>query len=404
MCKPGHYSKLGEADCKPCPAGSYCVGGVEAATDPKPCPDGYYSSDGQIKCTKCPSGYICKQTLKTTAGIMKCPPGYIAKNGVTCEICPKGFMCPFPEFESIGCGPGTYAPQEGMSFCAPCPHGHSCSDPKAEAVACPNGKYAYLYDAQCESCPAHHACTGYLKIDCPLNFFSASPFSTCTPCTNGRTCMMNSPQLCKDGEYAIANSFICRKCPAGHSCKAGLATPCNSGFYAPYEGLIDCRNCPEGTFSLRGSTTCENCPGGHQCPGGGQPVACLPGQYSVLGDRSCKTEPGFVFPPYAERERPAVYFAPKGMYAELKAGQIAVLSCPAGTYSAVQGASDSKVCINCPEGFYCPEGTGNPIFYMCPQGHYCGAKSELPTPCPADTYSTTRGGRNIESCRSCPLG
>ena len=348
MCEPGHYSKLGEADCKPCPAGSYCVGGQEAASDPKPCLNGYYSSDGQIKCTKCPSGYICK--VKTTAGIMKCPPGYIAKNGVTCEICPKGRMCPFPEFESIPCPTGTYAPQEGMSFCAPCPHGHSCT-PAAEATACLEGKYAYLYDGACIACPDHHACTGYLKIDCPLNFYSGGSSSTCTPCTDRHTCMMKPPQPCKDGEYAIANSFICRKCPAGHYCKVGEAFPCDSGSYAPYEGLAECLKCPEGTFSLRGSTTCENCPGGHQCPDGKQPVPCLPGQYSVLGDRSCHKELGFVFPPYAEREKPAVYFAPKGMYTKAIGEQIAVFSCPAGTYGAVQGASKSEVYINCPEGF-----------------------------------------------------
>jgi hypothetical protein len=414
MCEPGYYSKPGEVDCKPCPAGYYCVGGVEADKDPQECDNGYYSDYAQIKCTKCPVGFICKETLKTIAGVIRCPPGYYIKDPTTCEICPKGHMCPFPQFgEPEPCGPGTYAPQKGMAFCAPCPHGHSCEDPTEEAKPCPEGKYAYLYDGYCQICPEGNACTGYLKLDCPLNFYADAGASECTKCPDANTCMRGPPQVCADGEYAVTNTYLCRKCPAGYSCKAGVAIACAAGKYAPHEGVTECLDCPEGTFSVPytnkdrtiGATTCENCPGGYECPGRGASVPCLPGQYSIPGDEKChKGILGFVYPPYAEHPRTAHYLSPRGMYTKDIGEQVAVMNCPAGTYTAVQGSGAETDCNGCPEGFYCPEGTGNPILYMCPQGYYCEAKSKLPTPCPADTYSMTRGGRNIASCRTCPLG
>lgn len=317
-------------------------------------------------------------------------------------------MCPFPEFEPILCTVGTYAPQEAMSFCAPCPHGYSCSSTSVVAALCPSGTYSYLYETTCKSCPRDHACTGMLKLDCPLNFYADPGSKICIPCPHGSTCMKSGPTKCLDGQYAVANSYLCRKCPFGNRCTAGIPYPCDQGTYAPVEGLSQCQTCPTGTYSLENSTTCENCPGGHRCPGGKAPIPCLPGQYSVLGDADChRGIPGFVYPPYADHPSTAIFLAPKGMYSKSEGPanvQIGVYKCPAGSYSAHPGATVDTLCIPCPEGFYCPEGTGNPIFYMCPQGHYCPVSSKLPTPCPKDSYSLTRGGRTPGSCRPCPLG
>ena len=46
-------------------------------------------------------------------------------------------------------------------------------------------------------------------------------------------------------------------------------------------------------------------------------------------------------------------------------------------------------CDPCPEGYYCPLGTGNPI--ICPRGFYCPQNSSAPTPCPVGRYGNNTG-------------
>lgn len=44
----------------------------------------------------------------------------------------------------------------------------------------------------------------------------------------------------------------------------------------------------------------------------------------------------------------------------------------------------SSSALECPAGFYCPEGSGTPT--TCPSGTYCPTGSAAPTPCPSGSY------------------
>jgi len=60
--------------------------------------------------------------------------------------------------------------------------------------------------------------------------------------------------------------------------------------------------------------------------------------------------------------------------------------CPAGTYSAVMGATSSATCSACTAGGYCPAG------------------SSAVTSCPAGTYSAVMGATSSSTCSACIAG
>lgn len=58
----------------------------------------------------------------------------------------------------------------------------------------------------------------------------------------------------------------------------------------------------------------------------------------------------------------------------------------------------------CPERFFCPEGTANPV--TCPAGYFCPVFTGDITrfPCPAGTFSSTPGLASAGECEVCPAG
>ena len=76
--------------------------------------------------------------------------------------------------------------------------------------------------------------------------------------------------------------------------------------------------------------------------------------------------------------------------------------CPAGTYTATTQTKDISGCLNCTVGFYCLEGTANPI--DCPRGYYCPPKSDTPLPCPLGTYGNQTNLQYKENCTLCTPG
>ena len=76
--------------------------------------------------------------------------------------------------------------------------------------------------------------------------------------------------------------------------------------------------------------------------------------------------------------------------------------CPPATYTEVSQTEKESDCKKCPVGFYCPEGTDNPI--VCPRGYYCQPESSAPTPCPIGTYGNRSELHYRENCTSCDPG
>jgi hypothetical protein len=99
------------------------------------------------------------------------------------------------------------------------------------------------------------------------------------------------------------------KCPSGSYCPSeGIITPCEEGFYCPTEGL-------------------------------GAPLACPPGFYSdIQSSQIC-------------------VICPPGVFCSDVTGPIFVDPTSVSTY-------------DCPEGYFCPEGTTHASQHPCPVGKY----------------------------------
>ncbi len=65
---------------------------------------------------------------------------------------------------------------------------------------------------------------------------------------------------------------------------------------------------------------------------------------------------------------------------------------------------------NCTGGFFCSGGSiaQSPIAQsygdVCPEGNYCPEGTGTPIPCPAGTYLPTPGGVVVGDCLPCPGG
>lgn len=67
-CANGLYADdTGQAECKACPAGSYCTSNAAYT-----CSDGYFSLGYATSCKACPAGYFCP--TKSSPPVL-CPPG-----------------------------------------------------------------------------------------------------------------------------------------------------------------------------------------------------------------------------------------------------------------------------------------------------------------------------------------
>ena len=223
----------------------------------------------------------------------------------------------------------------------------------------------------------------------------------------------------------------CLSCTPGYSCSAmGLTGPnemCSEGFY-----------CPGGQVT---STPNEYmCPLGHFCPeNSSQPIGCSPGTYQdQLGQKQCTIcPPGFYCDNFENSttnvtdlqkgtiiplQCPVGYYCPEGTE---YANQFA---CPAGTFNNITGLSEIYQCTDCSAGYYCdvaglaePSGACDPGYVcyqaaisptptdgttgdVCPSGGFCPLGSSSLTPCPAGTYNSYTGLYNESQCVSCAPG
>jgi hypothetical protein len=73
---------------------------------------------------------------------------------------------------------------------------------------------------------------------------------------------------------------------------------------------------------------------------------------------------------------------PEGFYCPEGTKRSTQFMCPAGTYQPSLGATSLSDCLVCTAGFYCPEGSGKQ--FRCPPGSYCTAEFY-------DVADTTKG-------------
>lgn len=316
-----------------CPSGHYCLAG---STAPTICPDGKVNpNDGGSQlsdCVNCPLGSYCIQGTQ-----YPCPAGhYCDGNNSGSNIDPKE------------CAIDTYNLNTGatsVSDCLPCGQGYLCSD---KAIAnldfykCPKGQY----------CP--NAVGSVLPaVDCPNGTYNDE---------RGKGDLSDCKQ-CPAGSYCSAGSIFPLKCPSRYYCPAGSDVPtlCEAGFYCPYESPSP-TICPQGYYCPnQGTDLYTKCPFGTYCPNGSTaPTPCPSGSYSLKNPNN-----------FSEQDE--CYVCEQGTYLA-SAGSLECLpctpgyTCEGGTITATPTDLATDKGEICPAGFYCPEGSWDPI--ACPKGTY----------------------------------
>jgi hypothetical protein len=158
-------------------------------------------------------------------GYSFCVGGYYSISGSKiCTICPSGSYC---TFSSIAfCPEGTFSADTGSTMCTPCPPG----------LWVPSGS------TQCPStaaCPPGYICNGAgVKSKCSVNTYSLAGASSCTSCLAFSTSEEASDKCsCVDGYYSasgFSTTSPCTACPVGNYCTAGLLKPCSKGMGRSY--------------------------------------------------------------------------------------------------------------------------------------------------------------------------
>eukprot|EP00704_Kipferlia_bialata_P000894 g894.t1 len=435
-----------------CPAGSYCPAGTESYVQ---CPKGtYLTSTGAIalgECQSCDAKYYCDETGMDALGD-ECAAGYYCMggattstptDGVTGDICPAGSMCEAGSETHTLCLAGTYQASEGQDRCETCvvgfycpegsdsfsdkicPPGYYCPEGtvSSDQYECPEGTYSstsgLTAEEDCLACPAGKYCLGTQQT------------SYAGTCTQGYYCSGSATRpdppneaagggICPEGSYCPAGTETHILCPAGKYCgSTGLYDPdtlpdCDAGYICyggaivsnPTDGSLG-EQCPAGAYCEAGTNSVVLCPEGTLNPnaggtGEGSCVDCTEGFYCSGTGRSTVSgacQAGYYCPAGQIQANPPAYECDAGYYCE--AGVSVQSMCPAGKYQSETGQSD---CDTCPAGYYCVEGTEDPV--ICPAGSYCPAGTESATEnqCPAGTFSSTTGLEVLGSCTPCTAG
>jgi len=396
-CTAGYYcdeTNMTSVVEKPCPVGYYCAAG---SVHPDPCPKGTWSNElrrpGVNNCTLCPAGKYCNQLNLTEPGNGDCFGGY---------FCGQGSSSPTPNGTVVkGVG-------GGWTGYGDCPAGHYCPNGTQAPVPCSPGKYnphkGALAEISCVSCPEGSFCETP-GLGAPTN-----------NCTAGYYCPQGS----------ITGNSSANLCPSGYSCPPGssMAIKCSGGTYSDLPGLAECKYCPARFYCPDNSNQTIECPVGSYCPNGteyhilcpngtygamaglgnvAQCQACPAGQYCTDGQISGNCSAGYICtiknyeatPNVPGRGTPC----PKGHYCPR--GIPAAVPCPDDTYRNATYGERVDDCTDCPAGFQCDAGSVLPV--PCPAGKYCPFKTR-PILCPARTYRTATGGKNLSDCDTCPKG
>ena len=392
---PGKYSLQGinaiSGDCSP---GHYCP---EKSTSPTqiPCPERYYRTNsgagGEDDCAVCVAGNYCPEG--SSVGL-PCPRGYYCGTGThvpepcpiatfgnstslrrieDCSLCSAGMFC-----DGMGlsrprapCDPGYYCLEGSYTSAPHAPGSPTVAEPSPIGGLCPAGGYCPIGSSKPSSCPP-----GTYN-----NFTGAISAADCQACDPGMYCAgSNQPiptGMCEPGYYCTGNSDTPTQhlTPPGYYTTVGSAAPipCSPGRYNPEYGVDECPSCLAGHYCVnQSSIVLTPCIPGHYCPLNTiNPLRCPKGTFSNSKFNRNITD--------CTQCTPSMYCHTNG------------LTAPTGL---------------CDANYYCPGGQflASSAEYECTAGHYCPHGTANPIPCPASTYSPSRGNNNVTQCLPCPGG
>ncbi|KAG7471369.1 hypothetical protein MATL_G00123830 [Megalops atlanticus] len=398
-CPPGTLSNRTDltdrSQCQQCPARYACLRGTGGAQRPPlVCFPGHYCPPGTMFPTqhRCPAGrWSDRSGLQEEAECRPCPRGWYCQAGVGVPSgrCSSGHYC--PEGTQYGsqfpCPPGTYSTKMGngqLEDCLVCPEGYYCQEGTSKPAPCPPTTFRRLKGGRrpqdCSTCPAGFSCPRSATV---------------------------SPRACGAGSYSDEGSVECRPCLQGHYCSEESTSQ---------ETMLRLMVCPPGLLCSQGldqepQRSPTLCPKGFYCPGGSvdpNPIPCPNGTYGGqlgLGDLADCTECPVGWFCFSERPRDDPITeptggCPDGYYCPLGTGQPHSYPCQAGLYRNASHGHSGGVCVQCPAGSYCARpATHTPT--VCPEGSFCAEGSRSPEPCTEGTYSPRPALRNASECTPC---
>ncbi|KAM4567238.1 uncharacterized protein PAE49_010636 isoform 2-T2 [Odontesthes bonariensis] len=440
-CPPGtftpHQGAISVKDCLKCPAGFYCP---EGTSDPMPCPQGSFNplegQDELTDCRECYAGKACTQIALRAPDVdcmqgFVCPPGSSKPNAARnacspgtlsnrtdltdrsqCQQCPARYAClrgtggmqrpPLSCFAGHFCPPGTMFPTQYK-----CPVGtwssHSGLEAESECQPCPRGWYCLAGSAAPTGrCNSGHYCpegTAYgTQFPCPAGTYSIQMGNRyredCLICPKGLFCQRGTskPSPCPPSTFRHLKGGRrledCSACPAGYFC--------------PYSATVNPRVCGAGSYSDEGSVECSPCLQGHYCS---NETTSEEAMRSVM-----VCPPGFLCSQGLARDpQRSATLCPRGFYCPGGSINPNPIPCPNGTYGESPGLRDISECLQCPKGKYCytQQPQEQPITRptgVCPDGHYCPPGTGYPYtyPCQAGTYRNNTLDHSGEACFPCP--
>jgi len=286
QCENGVVCPGGESEYEPetCPAGSYCVAGIQTA-----CPDGGQSTAGANSSEKCfktnmpctvgngtgtqTCNYDADTDSYTDCGVCNlgaCNDGYY-NDGGECEICPVGSYCAGGVLKScpVGGTSDTGAKSETQCYrvCEP------TLDITNGSASLSTTSKPYYDGAEYAACQYVAECDENYK---PQNSPGENPscvWADAGACPVGSYCPPDSaePILCPDGgttDGGATDSTMCYKTNMSCSSEHGTGTQTCHYDGSDYADCGECmvNTCDEGYYINDGE--CDICPAGSFCTGG----------------------------------------------------------------------------------------------------------------------------------------
>jgi len=342
-------------------------------------------------------------------------------------MCTAGNYCPEGSSAELECLGGTYETRSGSAECQTCPEGFYCPTGSSDPLECINGYCPEGVDAPLPCEDGYYSDNTMKRLSSP---------DDCPYCPTSYYCHSGLKQGLCDAGYSCDFGAISARdpnkiCPIGHYCTTGneLPTRCPEGYYYGSEGATDvkfCEPCKAGTYCIKNDGVARVCPKGHICPEKAlEPTPCYTGTYNPYKGKS-RSDECLKCPMGSLCNARAIddykrYLCPAGHYCDEEGQKRDPKPCPAGTFRNETGAENYTDCWECPEGFFCNEGTAYPEpcdagyscpdnsrkEFACPAGTYCPALSGDPTACPAGFHCPTLRTDTYGKCVNgtyCPEG
>ena len=331
------------------------------------CPPGTFSTANAWECTTCPAG-----SFNTAAG------------STACRACPQGQSSPAGSTVCTSCQPGKYNNVVG-GVCLDCIAGTYMSAIGAAAcTACSAGSYSTDIGRTSECIPCR-----------PTTYTPSPGATTCISCPAYTYSATGTPGSTMSPMYGSSSINNCKACPAGTGGVVYYDTDATTSISTPlfmYDAYPSPSSCPSAIWQYAGLN--QGFPF-YRCDSNSLWYCKVNYAYYWWWNAAYPSGEGLSLP--SNQFMVALH---QPGFLQPQTPIMSCMTCPAGTYSNITGAS---ACSQCPSGTYSSR------YASSCQGCFIGTyssgvgitSSSTCTACLPGTYGPTNG---LEACLKCSQG